>query len=100
MAIEFPADLPGIMWYRVGVTARSTLPRNPVESVSSSGATNAALVCPQIPVGADAWRADPNDSWKPLGLLPPAWLPFLNRKRGTPMDARRPLNDPDEEEPT
>jgi hypothetical protein len=74
-----PDDLPGILYYRVGCTVRATLPRRPVSYVGSSGATDAAQVCPNIPHGADAWREEPAGAWRPLKELPPAWLPWLNR---------------------
>lgn len=86
--MTFPDDLPGFIEYRVGDTVRTALPRRPVQSISSSGATDAALVCPQIPIGAEAWRVPPATSWSKLSDLPAAWLPFLNRERGTVMDSR------------
>lgn len=86
--MDFPADLPGILHYRVGATVRATLPRTPVVYVSSSGSTNAATVCPCIPLGATGWRLAGEREWKPLSALPAAWMPFLNRARGSAMDPR------------
>lgn len=39
--MKFPDDLPEIMFYRVGSTSRTCLPRRPVVYVSSSGKTDA-----------------------------------------------------------
>jgi hypothetical protein len=86
--MTFPPDLPGILYYRVGGVILTTLPRRPVVYVSSSGATNAAVVRPTIPLGCDAWRADPSGPWLKLDQLPAAWLPFLNRPRNSEMDPR------------
>jgi hypothetical protein len=73
--------------YRVGDMIIHALPRRPVQGVGGNGQTDAAVVTPQIPVGADAWR-DGNE-WRPLSEIPPAWMPFLNRERGGPMDPRK-----------
>ncbi len=88
--MTFPPDLPWIVEYRVGCTVRGALPRRRVESISSSGETNARIVCPTIPYGADAWRVAGGD-WQPLESIPEAWRPFLMRQRGTLMDPRPPL---------
>lgn len=76
-----PDDLPSILWYRLRshLAQVSALPRRKVESRGSSGITNVNDVRPSIPYGADGWRADPNEAWRPLSDLPAAWLPFLNR---------------------
>ena len=86
----FPDDLPGILHYRVGKTIRIALPRTPVAYHGSSVATNATQVCPQVPLGCSGWQlvTDPKGFWRELSELPPAWMPFLNRERGTVMDPR------------
>ena len=86
--MEYPADLPEIIQYRTGKITRTSLCRRPVRYIGTSGCTDAALVCPRIPIGADAWRVQSSDQWRPLSELPEAWLPFLNRERGTEMDPR------------
>ena len=86
--MTFPDDLPHMLEYRVGCTVRTALPRRPVQSISSSGQDDAALVCPQIPYGATAWRRATEETWHPMRELPEAWLPFLNRERPSPMDFR------------
>lgn len=87
MAIEFPADLPWLIFWKCGNTDRPALPRRPVSNVSTSGVTDADEVCPQIPYGATAWRL-PGGTWQPIETIPAAWLPFLNRQRPGPMDFR------------
>jgi len=90
--VTFPDDLPEILFYRLGTATHPvslpTLPRRPVRYVSSNGQTDAAIVCPRIPYGAQSWRIDPEDEWQPLDTIPKHWLPFLNRERGTEMDPR------------
>lgn len=86
--MSLPADLPDILYYRVGRTVRVTLPRRPVEYVSTSGVTNAHQVCPQIPYGADAWQVA-GGPWRPLSEIPAHWLPYLQRERGTAHDSRK-----------
>ncbi len=86
--MNFPADLPEILEYRLGVVLIRALPRRPVFYVGSSGKTNATEVCPRIPHGATGWRLTTEEEWKPLDTLPAAWMPFLNRERGTQMDPR------------
>jgi hypothetical protein len=88
---SFPDDLPWMIEYRCGGTVRTALPRRPVEAVSTSGDTNARIVCPTIPHGCTGWRLPGNLCWRKLESLPPHWLPFLNRERGTWLDPRRPL---------
>ena len=89
--MDFPSDLPWMIYYRMpsGVV-RSTLPRKSVEFLGSSGATNAAVICPTIPLGADAWSMPGSDDWRPIDTIPQHWLPYLSRKRGTPHDGRSP----------
>jgi hypothetical protein len=87
--VTFPEGLPWQLEYRVGETVRVTLPRRPVQSVSTSGKTDADEVCPQIPLGADAWRR-PDGPWQSLDAIPPAWLPFLQRERPSALDYRDP----------
>lgn len=96
----FPADLPEIIHYRLstpilfpgtfdkGVTTRIALPRRPVQFIGSSGVSDAYLVCPIIPPGADAWRLTGGE-WQPLSTIPRTWIPFLNRERGGEMDSRK-----------
>lgn len=86
-----PDGLPWIIFYRLGDLVKSALPRTPVMFVGSNGGTNAAIVCPQIPSGATGWQLAGETLWKPLRDLPPEWLPFLNRRRGTRHDPRRRL---------
>lgn len=95
--MEFPEDLPGIIEYhmRSGVILHA-LPRRPVETVSTSGKTTASYVRPTIPLGCDGWRLVAEEAWRPLSDLPMAWRPFLDRKRGTPMDPRKPPPTPEE----
>lgn len=87
--MEFPESLPSILQYQMssGVTLYA-LPRRPVETVSSSGKTTASYVNPVVPHGAVAWRLVAEDEWHPLSELPEAWLPFLQRERGTVHDPR------------
>ena len=82
--MPYPDDLPWWIDYRMPAgPPLPTLPRRLVESVSSSGATNANVVRPHIPVGATAWR-EVRDGivgpWRPLAEIPLVWLPFLERK--------------------
>lgn len=84
----FPPGLPSILEYCCGPVVLYALPRTPVEFVSSSGKTTAALVKPTIPTGATGWRLSRQTEWRPLSELPTSWLPFLNRRRGTVMDPR------------
>lgn len=76
----YPDDLPSILFYRMvsRVVVLLALPRRPVESMGSSGITNAPIVRRSIPPGADGWRIDSGD-WKPLSEIPKHWLPFLER---------------------
>ncbi len=85
--MKFPDDLPELVEYRIGVTVRGTLCRRPVRFIGSNGATDSPQVCPQIPIGTDAWRL-PGGDWKPLEAIPKHWMPFLDRERGTEMDPR------------
>ena len=87
--MDFPDDLPGMLEYRMtsGIVL-TALPRRPVETVGSSGRNTAPIVKPTIPHGANAWRRATETEWRPLSTLPAAWLPFLNRQRGTVMDPR------------
>lgn len=84
----FPNDLPGILHYRVGNTVIVTLPRKPVQFVGSGGSTTAATVCPRIPYGCSGWRRVSETEWRGIDTLPVAWLPYLNRERGSEMDPR------------
>jgi hypothetical protein len=86
--LTFPEDLPWMIEYRVGSTVRITLPRVPVHYVSSSGSTDAAIVCPRIPLGCTGWRRAGELAWRSLKDVPRAWMPFLDRERGTEMDPR------------
>jgi len=100
--MTFPDDLPLVVVYRLGSypdrdrklapITKCTYPRRPVVSISTSGNTDAAMICPRIPHGCTGWRllTDAEDDWKPVEALPPHWLPFLNRERGTFMDFRSP----------
>lgn len=87
-----PADLPGMLEYRcptsLGPVVITTLPRRPVESISSSGKTTAVTLHPNIPLGADGWRLATENEWHPMAELPRHWLPYLERQRGTVMDPR------------
>jgi hypothetical protein len=65
----------------------TALPRRPVRIKGSNGESDAAVVRPRIPYGATAWSVD-GETWRPLHELPNHWMPFLNRQRGTEMDAR------------
>lgn len=89
--MNFPDTLPEIIFYRCGKTSRPALPRRPVKYLRTSGATNAAEVCPQIPLGCTGWRADACGKWRPLSELPKEWMPFLNKMRPGPMDPRQAL---------
>jgi hypothetical protein len=91
--VKIPDDLPCIIEYRCGCTVRLALPRMPVEAQGSSGKTNQANVCPQIPVGADAWRKVTEAAWRPLHTIPRHWMPFLDRARPGPMDQRKPVQE-------
>lgn len=86
--MNFPPDLPNILEYRCGDTIRTTLPRRPVESVSTSGKTTAAIVCPQIPYGCTGWRKVGEEAWRMLDTIPASWKPFLQRERPSAMDFR------------
>lgn len=88
MRVTFPDDLPEILFYRCGNTCLPTLPRTPVRSVGTSGKTDAAQVCPQIPLGATGWMLSLDTAWRPMSTLPARWMEFLNRKRGSAMDFR------------
>jgi hypothetical protein len=92
--MTLPDDLPHVIDWRMKSRAvvLTSLPRRPVEHTSSNGQTNAAVVRPTIPVGADGWRVRDGDPWRPLDQLPPHWLPFLNRARGTSHDPRAKLD--------
>lgn len=95
---EFPDDLPWVVVYRLGMSrghdgepcpiVKSTLPRRPVSFIGSSGNTDAAMVCPTIPHGCTGWKLLGETEWKPISELPPHWLPFLQRERGTAHDSR------------
>jgi hypothetical protein len=82
-----PDDLPSIIFWRLQAVLKShttiivltSLPRRKVESIASSGATNAPIVRPNIPLCADAWRIDSYADWQPLATIPKHWLPFLQR---------------------
>lgn len=86
--MQFPDGLPAILFYCCGPVIRVAMPRTPVEFISSSGKTTAPYVCPTIPIGASGWRLADREEWRPLCELPPPWLPFLNRQRGSVMDPR------------
>lgn len=86
--MNFPSDLPWILEYRVGTVILTTLPRRHVQSVGTSGNSDAAVVRPRIPLGCDGWRRRGETQWHALDQLPKDWLPFLNRERGTEMDFR------------
>jgi hypothetical protein len=98
--MEFPSDLPHVLHYRLpskyrvpgtydcGVTVRVTMPRRAVRFISTSGVSNAPETCPTIPPGADAWRLAGGD-WQPMSAIPPEWMPFLERRRGSEMDPRK-----------
>ena len=79
--MTYPDSLPWVVEYRVGCTVRSALPRRSVQARGNDGATDAAVVCPLIPVGADAWRLPTETGWRPLAELPPEWRPFLQRSK-------------------
>jgi hypothetical protein len=92
-SVEFPADLPEILCYRLGTyhgqeVILKQLPRTPVHYVGTSGCTNAAQVCPRIPHGATGWKHAGEEGWRELCTLPRHWFPFINRERGTEMDPR------------
>lgn len=94
--MTFPDDLPGVLVYLLGVhhghdIVKATYPRRPVAFVSSSGSTDAAMICPTIPYGCQGWRLLGETGWKPLDALPPHWRPFLSRERGTEHDPRMPF---------
>jgi hypothetical protein len=91
--MTFPADLPGIIEYRNSVGIIRQLPRTKAESVGGNGNTNANVIHPTIPPGVTAWRVPPSIDWLPLDQLPPHWMPFLNRRRGSAMDPRPPIKD-------
>jgi hypothetical protein len=86
--MTYPPDLPWMLEYRVGATVIMTLPRRPVFFISSSGATDAAIVHPQIPYGCTGWRRVGEEAWRALETLPDHWRPFLQRERGTELDPR------------
>lgn|SRR5262245_20301956 len=92
---NLPDDLPEIIYWQLDFAVLTSLPRTPVQYVGSGGATNAAIVRPHIPYGTRAWRESEDGPWRPLKHLPPHWLPFLNRKRGTEMDPRPKDKHPD-----
>ena len=86
--MNFPDDLPFILEYRCGKTVRITLPRRPVSFVSTSGKSDAPLVCPQIPLGCSGWRRAGESEWRLMKDLPQAWMPLLERQRPSVMDPR------------
>src|ERR1700733_13759904 len=57
-----------------------SLPRKSLQSISSSGVTNAPIVKHYIPDGADAWRLSPDEDWKPMSNFPEEWKQYLERK--------------------
>lgn len=97
--IDFPADLPAIIEYRCGPVVIRSLPRRPVVYISTSGNTNCRDVHPVIPPGATAWRLVTEDKWHPMNTIPPAWMPFLNRRRNWEHDPRPAFNEPGADEP-
>ncbi len=86
--MTLPDDLPWMIEYRLKGAILTTLPRRPVRSVGTSGATDAAIVQPQIPFGTLGWRLPGETEWKPLSALPKHWCPFLNRVRPSEWDFR------------
>jgi hypothetical protein len=75
-----PDSLPWMIEWRVGKVVLTSLPRRAVESISSSGDTNADIVRPQIPMGCTGWRLPDEPEWRKMGELPKEWMPFLNRR--------------------
>ena len=82
-----PDDLPFYLEYRVGEVVLPVLCRRKVETHGSSGKTDACIVHPQIPFGADAVRRV-GGPWRELKDLPKAWMPWLDRARPSPGDPR------------
>lgn len=85
-----PYSLPEIIYYRCGNVILTALPRTPVAFKGSSGATNAAIVKPRIPLGVTHFGAtiDGVRKWRPISEIPKEWLPFVQRNRRTAMDPR------------
>jgi hypothetical protein len=92
--VQFPDDLPLMLEYRVGSTVRPTLCRRPVRYIGTSGKTDAPMICPRIPRGADAWRRCGETVWYGFEQIPEHWLPFLQRMRESEMDPRPEGNAP------
>lgn len=86
--MTLPDDLPGMIEYKVGTMTLTTLPRRPVQSVGTSGDTDADIVRPMIPYGCTGWRLPQEPDWNPLSSIPAHWMPFLNRKRPSEIDMR------------
>lgn len=86
--MDFPADLPDILEYKLGDVLIRALPRTPIRFQGSGGRTNCTDVCQRIPHGAAGWRLMSEATWRPMATLPPHWMPFLNRKRPSQMDPR------------
>jgi hypothetical protein len=107
--VVFPDDLPSVIVWLLNTypdmtgqnggrpcdVVLASYPRRQVESISSSGDTNADTVRPQMPYGWKGWRLLGETVWHGLMEIPPAWLPFLDREKETPMDPR---TDPVKEE--
>jgi hypothetical protein len=86
--VQFPPTLPHCLEYLCGSVIRTTLCRTPVSYIGTSGKSNAAIVCPRIPIGATRWRRVGETQWHKWSEVPEEWRPFLQRKRNTVMDPR------------
>lgn len=94
----FPDDLPLVIEYRLGPVSdaagnevyisKCTYPFRSVSYISTSGKTDACMVCPRIPYGASGWRPLRQGEFRPMKDIPKHWLPFLQRERQTEMDPR------------
>lgn len=90
--MTFPDDLPWMVEWRMNGPGErpcvlSSLPRRPVTAQGTSGKTDACIVRPQFPAGANAWRL-PGREWQSLAAIPKHWMPFLDRKRESALDFR------------
>jgi hypothetical protein len=75
-----PDTLPRVIFYRLSSGVILTaLPHRDVESISSSGATNAAVVRPRLPPAPFEWSDDVQGPWKPHTAIPAEWMRFVNR---------------------
>jgi hypothetical protein len=91
--MQCPDDLPWMIEYRMNGPDEaprilSALPRRPVRAVGTSGKTDAPIIRPQIPLGANAWRLPGEQDWRPLGALPRHWMPFVNARPSSEKDFR------------